>query len=65
MAHDNLLQKLFRNQTNKTWVQFLRYILVGGIVFIIDFGSLFILTEVFWDLLPNFSCFSIYTGINC
>jgi putative flippase GtrA len=47
MAHDNLLQKLFRNQTNKTWVQFLRYILVGGIVFIIDFGSLFILTEVF------------------
>jgi putative flippase GtrA len=47
MDDDNLIQKLFRNQTNKTGVQFLRYILVGWIVFIIDFGSLFILTEIF------------------
>ena len=44
---DSLLQILFRNQTNKTGVQFLRYILVGLIVFIIDIGSLFILTEIF------------------
>lgn len=47
MDDDNLIQKLFRNQTNKTGIQFLRYILVGWIVFIIDFSSLFILTEVF------------------
>ena len=47
MDADNLMQKLFKNQTNKTGVQFLRYIMVGLIVFIIDLGSLFILTEVF------------------
>ena len=47
MDADNLMQKLLKNRTNKTGVQFLRYIMAGLIVFIIDLGSLFILTEVF------------------
>lgn len=41
------LQKLLKHQTDKTSIQFFRYIFVGGIAFIVDFGSLFIFTDIF------------------
>ncbi|MCE5214340.1 MAG: GtrA family protein [Methanobacterium sp.] len=41
----NLLDLLFKRSTDKTSIQFLRYIFVGGVAFIVDFGSLYILTD--------------------
>lgn len=43
----NLGQKLLKDQTNKTRIQFLRYLFVGGAAFIVDFLSLYILTDFF------------------
>ncbi|CDG65207.1 putative membrane protein [Methanobacterium sp. MB1] len=33
--------------TDKTLIQLFRYIFVGGAAFIVDFGSLYILTDIF------------------
>lgn len=41
----NFLSRLFKKSTDKTSIQFLRYVLVGGVAFIVDFGSLYILTD--------------------
>ena len=43
----NLLDQLFKKSTDKTSIQFLRYIFVGGVAFIVDFGSLYVLTDFF------------------
>jgi putative flippase GtrA len=43
----NLTDNLFRDHTDKTRIQLFRYILVGGVAFLVDFTSLFILTEYF------------------
>ncbi len=40
-------KKLLKNKTNNTLIQLFRYTFVGGVAFIFDFGSLFILTEFF------------------
>lgn len=39
------MQSLFKDQTERTLVQMFRYTFVGGVAFLIDFGSLFILTD--------------------
>lgn len=43
----NTIKKLFKHETDKTTIQFFRYIFVGGAAFIVDFGSLYILTDIF------------------
>jgi len=43
----NLTNNLFRDHTNKTRIQLFRYIFVGGAAFLVDFTSLFILTQYF------------------
>jgi putative flippase GtrA len=43
----NLGQKLLKDQTNKTRIQLFRYLFVGGAAFIVDFLSLYILTDFF------------------
>lgn len=40
-----LLRKVFVEGTDNAPVQMLRYTLVGGVAFVLDFGSLFALTE--------------------
>ncbi len=40
-------RKILRDQTDKTRIQLFRYLFVGGTAFIVDFVSLFILTEFF------------------
>jgi len=40
-----MLNKIFIYNTDNTFVQLFRYTFVGGIAFIGDFGSLFIMTE--------------------
>lgn len=40
-----MIGRLFRNKTNNTFVQLLRYTFVGGVAFIFDFSALFVLTE--------------------
>ena len=43
----NLSRKLLRDSTDKTHIQMFRYLFVGGAAFIVDFLSLFILTDFF------------------
>ena len=47
VAIKNVSQKLLKDQTDKTRVQLFRYLFVGAAAFIVDFLSLFILTEFF------------------
>jgi putative flippase GtrA len=42
-----LSRKLIKEQTDKILIQFIRYFVVGGTAFIVDIGSLYILTEFF------------------
>jgi putative flippase GtrA len=44
---ETAIDKLIKNQTDSTHIQFFRYIFVGGAAFIVDFVSLFIFTDVF------------------
>jgi putative flippase GtrA len=41
----NRTEQLLINKTNNTLVQLFRYTFAGGFAFIVDFGTLFILTE--------------------
>ena len=40
-----MLNKLFIEKTDNTLIQLLRYTFVGGIAFVVDFTSLYLLTE--------------------
>ncbi|MGF7118692.1 GtrA family protein [Methanobacterium oryzae] len=44
---ETTIDKVLKNQTDKTHIQFFRYIFVGGAAFIVDFMSLFALTDIF------------------
>jgi len=39
------LKKIFLQTTNNTFLQLFRYVFVGGVAFIVDFGFLYVLTE--------------------
>ncbi len=43
----NLKRKLITEQTDKTHIQLFRYVFTGGTAFIVDFSSLYILTDFF------------------
>lgn len=47
MSLFSTVAKLVKHPTDKTSIQFLRYIFVGGAAFIVDFGSLYLLTDLF------------------
>ena len=40
-----MIQHLLKNKTDNTIIQLFRYTIVGGFAFVVDFGSLFVLTE--------------------
>jgi len=40
-----ICEKLFKKSTDNILIQFFRYIHVGGIAYIFDFGTLFVLTD--------------------
>lgn len=40
-----MIRSLFKEKTNSTAIQLLRYTFVGGIAFFVDFGSLYAFTE--------------------
>jgi putative flippase GtrA len=42
-----IIHTVFREKTDKTSIQFFRYLFVGGLSFVVDFGLLFLLTEFF------------------
>ena len=42
-----LIAKLLVNDTNNWFAQLFRYVIVGGIAFVVDYGLLFSLTEFF------------------
>jgi len=39
------IENLFKNHTNNTFIQLFRYTLVGGTAYLVDFSSLFFITE--------------------
>ncbi len=41
------LNTILKQETERTIIQLFRYVFVGGAAFIVDFGSLFILTDFF------------------
>jgi putative flippase GtrA len=41
-----LIRTLFKGQTNNTGVQLLRYLIVGGLAFVVDFTTLYLLHRV-------------------
>lgn len=43
----NWFRKLFTEETDNTFIQLFRYGFVGGAAFLVDYGFLFLLTEVF------------------
>ncbi|MBT9151516.1 MAG: hypothetical protein DDT40_01712 [candidate division WS2 bacterium] len=43
----NSLDKLLKDGTDNTSIQLFRYVFVGGVAFLVDFGSLYLLTEFF------------------
>ena len=43
----NLFNKLFKEETENTLIQLFRYGFVGGAAFLVDYGVLVLLTEVF------------------
>ena len=45
ISDENIIRKLFININNNTFIQFFRYLFVGGFAFLIDSGLLYILTE--------------------
>ena len=47
VAIKSVSQKLLKDQTDQTRIQLFRYMFVGGAAFIVDFVSLFILTDFF------------------
>jgi putative flippase GtrA len=42
-----MIKKILKEKTDNTFIQLFRYTLVGGFALIVDFSSLFILTEFF------------------
>lgn len=42
-----ILSKIFVDDTNNTLIQFFRYCFVGGFAFVVDFGTMTLLKEVF------------------
>ena len=44
---DSKMQSIFKGKTNNTLLQLFRYTFVGGFAFLVDFGTLFFLTEFF------------------
>ena len=47
MSNEKTIDKLIKNQTDKTHIQFFRYIFVGGAAFVVDFVSLYAFTDIF------------------
>lgn len=43
----SLIGTIFRGKTDRTLFQLIRYTFVGGLAFLVDFGTLYILTENF------------------
>lgn len=41
----SIIHSAFKEKTDNTFLQLFRYTFVGGLAFIVDFGTLFILTE--------------------
>ncbi len=43
----DIVQKLLTRNTDQTGIQFFRYLFVGGVAFLVDFGSLYVFTDFF------------------
>ena len=46
-TNPTLLYTLFLDKTNNSWIQFFRYLFVGGLAAVVNIGALFIFTDLF------------------
>ncbi len=62
----NFLRKLFIDKTNKTLIQFIRYIFVGGIAAVLNIGMLYVFTDIFkiHYLISNILAFTLGLIVN-
>lgn len=54
---------IIKNETNNTLIQLFRYVFVGGFAFIIDFGALIIMTQIFKSHYLVSACVSFILGL--
>ncbi len=61
-----MIDRFFKNNTNNTFIQLIRYAIVGWLAFIFDIGILYILTEYFdvYYLLSAAIAFAIALSID-
>ena len=58
-----IIQSIFYNKTNNILIQLIRYTCVGGFAFLIDFGTLYFLTEYFHIYYLISACISFILGL--
>lgn len=61
-----MLKKLFVEKTDNTLVQFFRYVFVGGVAFLVDYGILMLLVELFgfYEIAANVISFIAGLAVN-
>ena len=59
-------KKLFKTKTDNTFIQFFRYLFVGGIAAVVNIGMLFLLTDIFHlhYLISNIIAFTLGLIVN-
>ena len=60
------IKKLFKEKTNNTFIQFFRYLFVGGIAAVVNIGMLYVFTDVFHlhYILSNVFAFTLGLIVN-
>ena len=60
------IKKLFREKTNNTFIQFFRYLFVGGIAAVVNIGMLYVFTDILslYYLLSNVLSFTLGLIVN-
>ena len=60
------IKKLFKNKTDNTFIQFFRYLFVGGFAAVVNIGFLYIFTEVFhiYYVISNILSFTLGLVVN-
>jgi len=59
------MKQLLTGKVQNLWIQLFRYAIVGGCAFVVDYGSLWLLTEVFHLHYLVSACIAFILGLVC